>query len=74
MIFILSFLWEFIVCYFFPQVCEVLKLLNELLPIGDANAEQLSEKVSFLASNPKLLQKFGMDVLPLLVQVVINMS
>ncbi|XP_023005684.1 E3 ubiquitin-protein ligase UPL4-like isoform X2 [Cucurbita maxima] len=52
------------------QVCEVLKLLNELLPTGDANAEELSEKVSFLVSNPKKLQKFGLDVLPLLVQVV----
>ncbi|XP_023527252.1 E3 ubiquitin-protein ligase UPL4-like isoform X1 [Cucurbita pepo subsp. pepo] len=52
------------------QVCEVLKLLNELLPTEDAKAEQLSEKVSFLASNPKQLQKFGLDILPLLVQVV----
>lgn len=52
------------------QVCEVLKLLNELLPTEDAKTEQLSEKVSFLARNPKQLQKFGLDILPLLVQVV----
>ncbi|XP_038904018.1 E3 ubiquitin-protein ligase UPL4 [Benincasa hispida] len=52
------------------QVCEVLTLLNELLPTEDAKTEQLSEKVSFLASNPKQLQKFGLDILPLLVQVV----
>ncbi|KAL0555512.1 hypothetical protein IC582_009460 [Cucumis melo] len=52
------------------QVCEVLKLLNELLPTEDAKTEQLSEKVSFLVGNPKQLQKFGLDILPLLVQVV----
>ena len=60
--------------WFFVQVCEVLKLLNELLPTEDAKAEQLSEKVSFLASNPKQLQKFGLDILPLLVQVAIIIS
>lgn len=60
--------------WFFPQVCEVLKLLNELLPTRDANAEQPSEKVSYLDSNPKQLQKFGLDILPLLVQVVIMIS
>lgn len=59
---------------FFAQVCEVLKLLNELLPTEDAKTEQLSEKVSFLVSNPKQLQKFGLDILPLLVQVVICIS
>lgn len=65
-----NFVWGFLVIDF-SQVCEVLKLLNELLPTGDANAEELSEKVYFLVSNPKKLQKFGLDVLPLLVQVVI---
>lgn len=64
-------LWGFIVVGSFSQVCEVLKLLNELLPTEDAKTEQLSEKVSFLAHNPKQLQKFGLDILPLLVQVII---
>ncbi|KAB1223893.1 E3 ubiquitin-protein ligase UPL4 [Morella rubra] len=54
------------------QVYEVLKLLNELLPTSarDPDAQQLSDKECFLVNCPGLLQKFGMDILPLLIQVV----
>ncbi|GLT72296.1 hypothetical protein SLA2020_442450 [Shorea laevis] len=54
------------------QVYEVLKLLYELLPTSarDPDAQQVSDKESFLVNSPSLLQKFGMDVLPLLIQVV----
>ena len=50
---------------------EVLKLLNELLPaIGrDLNVPLNMEKEAFLESRPDLLQKFGMDLLPILIQV-----
>ncbi|PRQ43454.1 putative aminoacyltransferase, E1 ubiquitin-activating enzyme [Rosa chinensis] len=56
-------------CY---QVYEVLKLLNELLPTSarDQDAPQLSEKESFLINRPELLEKFGRDILPSLIQVV----
>lgn len=58
--------------FFFPQVYEVLKLLNELLPTsaGDQDDPQLSDKESFLVNQPDLLQKFGMDILPFLIQVL----
>ncbi|XP_022767409.1 E3 ubiquitin-protein ligase UPL4-like isoform X2 [Durio zibethinus] len=54
------------------QVHEVLKLLNELLPTsaGDQVNQVVLDKQSFLADHPDLLQKFGMDILPTLVQVV----
>ncbi|XP_050242873.1 E3 ubiquitin-protein ligase UPL4 isoform X2 [Quercus robur] len=54
------------------QVYEVLKLLNELLPTSarDLDAQQVSDKEAFLVNCPSLLQKFGMDILPLLIQVV----
>lgn len=57
----------------FPQVDEVLKLLNELLPpiSRDQDNELASEKEDFLISHPDLLQKFGFDLLPVLIQVVI---
>jgi len=57
--------------FFHPQVYEVLKLLNELLPTSarDLDAQQVSDKEAFLVNCPSLLQKFGMDVLPLLIQV-----
>ncbi|KAI4300230.1 hypothetical protein L6164_033628 [Bauhinia variegata] len=53
------------------QVYEVLKLLNELLPsLAKDQCDQLMlDKESFLAHHPDLLQKFGMNVLPLLIQV-----
>ncbi|XVF07968.1 hypothetical protein REPUB_Repub06bG0184900 [Reevesia pubescens] len=54
------------------QVHEVLKLLNELLPTsaGDQRNQVVLDKESFLADHPDLLQKFGTDILPMLVQVV----
>ncbi|XP_009358184.1 E3 ubiquitin-protein ligase UPL4 isoform X1 [Pyrus x bretschneideri] len=54
------------------QVYEVLKLLNELLPTSTRDQENppLSDKESLLVNQPDLLQKFGMDILPLLIQVV----
>lgn len=54
------------------QVYEVLKLLNELLPTSTRDQEnpQLSDKESLLVNQPDLLQKFGMDILPLLTQVL----
>lgn len=56
-----------------PQVYEVLKLLDELLPtsIRDQEAPELLEKESFLVSRSELLQKLGMDILPSLIQVCI---
>ncbi|KAK1562419.1 hypothetical protein Q3G72_011634 [Acer saccharum] len=54
------------------QVHEVLKLLNELLPTssGDQSVQMVLEKQSFLVDHPDLLQKFGMDILPMLIKVV----
>lgn len=56
----------------YNQVDEVLKLLNELLPpiSRDQDNELASEKEDFLISHPDLLQKFGFDLLPVLIQVV----
>ncbi|CAI8602656.1 unnamed protein product [Vicia faba] len=53
------------------RVYEVLKLLNELLPGLDKDqSNQLAmDKESFLANHPDLLQKLGMDVFPMLIQV-----
>lgn len=53
------------------QVHEVLKLLNELLPtsVGHQCAQLVSDKQSFLVDRPDLLQSFGMDILPMLIQV-----
>ncbi|XVE76239.1 hypothetical protein DITRI_Ditri12bG0156800 [Diplodiscus trichospermus] len=54
------------------QVHEVLKLLNELLPTSarDEDNQAVLDKESFLADHLDLLQKFGTDILPTLVQVV----
>ncbi|XP_044482153.1 E3 ubiquitin-protein ligase UPL4 isoform X2 [Mangifera indica] len=54
------------------QVHEVLKLLNELLPTsaGDQCTQLVLDKQSYLVYHSDLLQKFGMDILPMLVQVV----
>lgn len=61
--------WYFIP-YFLTQVYEVLKLLNELLPTSrDQDAPQLLDRESFLVNRPDLLQKFGMNILPLIIQV-----
>ncbi|CAL5207195.1 unnamed protein product [Lathyrus oleraceus] len=53
------------------RVYEVLKLLNELLPglDKDQSNQQALDKESFLANHPDLLQKLGMDVFPMLIQV-----
>ncbi|XP_028775983.1 E3 ubiquitin-protein ligase UPL4 isoform X3 [Neltuma alba] len=53
------------------QVYEVLKLLNELLPRldKDQNDQLMLDKESFLVNHPDHLQTFGMDVVPLLIQV-----
>ncbi|XP_039066065.1 E3 ubiquitin-protein ligase UPL4-like isoform X1 [Hibiscus syriacus] len=54
------------------QVHEVLKLLNELLPTstGDQANQVVLDKESFLADHHDHLQRFGMDLFPMLVQVV----
>ncbi|KAL3536312.1 hypothetical protein ACH5RR_004773 [Cinchona calisaya] len=54
------------------QVHEVLKLLNELLPAttSDQDVPLASVKEAFLTSRPDLMQGFGMDLLPVLIQVV----
>lgn len=53
------------------QVHEVLKLVIELLPASTVNNNQLAlEKESFLANQPDLLQQFGTDMLPVMIQVI----
>ncbi|XP_011094716.1 E3 ubiquitin-protein ligase UPL4 isoform X1 [Sesamum indicum] len=54
------------------QIHEVLKLLNELLPAitEEQDGEQKSDKEVFLLSHPDIVQKFGVDLLPILIQVV----
>lgn len=54
------------------QVHEILKLLHELLPelASDQNQDLLSCKERILLDHPDRFQKFGMDILPTLVQVV----
>lgn len=50
----------------------MLKLLNALLPIiaRDQDVQQhVLDKETFLANHPKLLQKFGLDIIPSLIQV-----
>lgn len=56
-------------CY---QVHEILKLLHALLPeaTSDQKEEPLSSKEINLLDHPDRLLKFGMDILPTLVQVV----
>lgn len=53
------------------RVYEVLKLLNELLPSldNDQNDQLVLDKKSFLTTHPDVLQKLGMDVFPMLIQV-----
>ncbi|KAL0709011.1 hypothetical protein Bca4012_015989 [Brassica carinata] len=53
------------------QVHEVLKLVIELLPSSPVENNQLAlEKENFLVSQPDLLQQFGADMLPVLIQVL----
>lgn len=49
----------------------MLKLLNTLLPAsaGDQDVQVVLDKKSFLANQPDLLQKFGNDILPVLMEV-----
>ncbi|MCD9641044.1 E3 ubiquitin-protein ligase upl4 [Datura stramonium] len=56
----------------YNQVDEVLKLLNELLPpiSREQNIQLAADKEQFLINHPDLLQKFGFDLLPVLIQVV----
>ncbi|KAI3951878.1 hypothetical protein MKW92_021484 [Papaver armeniacum] len=50
------------------QVYEVLKLLNVLLP--PVECKKLSSKEKVLQEQPELLRRFGMDIVPTLVEVV----
>ncbi|KAK9068485.1 hypothetical protein SSX86_012599 [Deinandra increscens subsp. villosa] len=54
------------------QVHEVLKLLIQLLPVVARNHEVplAEEKATFLVNSPNLTQKFGNDLLHVLIQVV----
>ncbi|CAN7113452.1 unnamed protein product [Brassica rapa subsp. narinosa] len=53
------------------QVHEVLKLVIELLPSSPVEDNQLAlEKESFLVNQPDLLQQFGADILPVMIQVL----
>ncbi|XP_009622742.1 E3 ubiquitin-protein ligase UPL4 isoform X2 [Nicotiana tomentosiformis] len=56
----------------YNQVDEVLKLLNELLPpiSREQNIQLAADKEHFLINHPDLLQKFGFDLFPVLIQVV----
>ncbi|CAN4116979.1 unnamed protein product [Withania somnifera] len=56
----------------YNQVDEVLKLLNELLPPfpREQNIQLYAEKEQFLTNHPDILQRFGFDLLPVLIQVV----
>nr|VDC85060.1 unnamed protein product [Brassica oleracea] len=56
---------------FTTQVHEVLKLVIGLLPSSPVEDNQLAlEKESFLVNQPDLLQQFGADVLPVMIQVL----
>lgn len=50
---------------------EILKLLYELLPTSSDGEDQQqdADKQAFLADNPVFVQRIGMEVLPLLIQV-----
>ncbi|PWA53720.1 ubiquitin-protein ligase 4 [Artemisia annua] len=54
------------------QVHEVLKLLIQLVPVvtRNDNVQLAEEKAAFLKNNPRQLQTFGNDMLPVLIQVV----
>ncbi|KAK4776672.1 hypothetical protein SAY86_005360 [Trapa natans] len=54
------------------QVLEILKLLYELLPTSSKceDTREGSEKQAFLADNPVFIQRLGMGILPLLIQMV----
>ncbi|KAA8544650.1 hypothetical protein F0562_019434 [Nyssa sinensis] len=54
------------------QVHEVLKLLNKFLPTiaRDQDGHLALDKEAFLWNRPDLLEKFGMDILPVLIQQI----
>ncbi|XP_047978352.1 E3 ubiquitin-protein ligase UPL4 [Salvia hispanica] len=54
------------------QINEVLKLLNELLPTitAEVDNQKKTDKEAFLSKHPDILHKFGVDLLPILIQVV----
>ncbi|KAL3628555.1 E3 ubiquitin-protein ligase upl4 [Castilleja foliolosa] len=54
------------------QINEVMKLLNVLLPTitAEQDDQQKSDKEAFLLNRSDILQKFGVDLLPILIQVV----
>ncbi|XP_010543365.1 PREDICTED: E3 ubiquitin-protein ligase UPL4 [Tarenaya hassleriana] len=54
------------------QVHEVLKLVSELLPASPVEKDNQLEqdKETFLVNQPDLLQKFGTDMLPVMIQVL----
>lgn len=58
-------------CYLIFQINEVLKLLNELLPTitAEEDSQQKTDKEAFLINHPDILHKFGVDLLPILIQV-----
>lgn len=58
-------------CYLDFQINEVLKLLNELLPAitAEVDNQQKTDKEAFLSKHPDILHKFGVDLLPILIQV-----
>ena len=55
------------------MVCEVLKLLNALLPTlaRDQDVQMVLDKESFLANQPNPLRRFGNNMLPILMQLVL---
>lgn len=54
---------------------EVLKLVNELLPASPVEDNQLAlEKESFLVNQPDLLQRFGTDMVPVMIQVLFDVQ
>ena len=55
------------------MVCEVLKLLNALLPTlaRDQDVQMVLDKESFLANEPNILRRFGNNMLPILMQLVL---
>ncbi|EOA19810.1 hypothetical protein CARUB_v10000054mg [Capsella rubella] len=52
------------------QVHEVLKLVIELLPASPEDNQLALEKESFLVNQPDLLQRFGTDMLPVMIRVL----
>lgn len=60
----------------YNQMHEVLKLLIQLLPVVSRNQEVplAAEKEAFLVTHPDLVEKFGNDLLHVLIQVGYHLS